>query len=279
MKSIMHMGSATVALAAALTIGAAHADDTNSARLETSRLDQSTAAIGGSRVSSRISQDFTAFAGSENNASQLVAGLRNGTPITLASPAGGNAPPSTLTFTPPTRPMGYGNVFISLALAKQRLASIGITQPTASQIEAALMGGTVTAGSGATARTVYLQGVLTQRSGGMGWGAIARSQGANLGSVVSALQRVNHDQSAIRAHEGYFVTAGGRVASGGSADRVSADGENVRGRGIVTAAGGAAEVAPGNRSAGAIVTGGGAVRGNGVSATGGGMGQARGHSR
>ncbi|HET9662912.1 MAG TPA: hypothetical protein VFP00_01695, partial [Burkholderiales bacterium] len=80
-------------------------------------------------VSGRISADFSAFAGSTENSNALVTGLRSGSAITLTSTdAKGTA--TTTTFTPPTGKMGYGNVYTSLALAKQQLAAAGITDPT-----------------------------------------------------------------------------------------------------------------------------------------------------
>ena len=54
--------------------------------------------------------------------------------------------------------MGFGNVYISLALAKQQLSTLGITQPTPQQLQAALTGGTITqtTGTGATATTTQV---------------------------------------------------------------------------------------------------------------------------
>jgi hypothetical protein len=172
---------------------AAGADTSSSTLLEAEarRTDSLSASRGQTEVQRRIASEFSVFAGSDANAQSLVAGLRNGAPITLASTStapGGTPSTTLLTFDPPTRPMGYGNVFISLALAKQQLAGYGINDPTPQEIQAALTGGTITTASG---QTVTLQGVLTQRASGQGWGTIARSQGANLGQVVSALKRAN----------------------------------------------------------------------------------------
>jgi hypothetical protein len=93
---------------------------------------------------------------------------------------------TTTVITPPTGKMGHGNVFTSLALAKQQLGQMGISQPTPEQLQAALTGGTITTGTGATATatTTQLNGILTMRSQGMGWGQIAQKQGTKLGPVV-----------------------------------------------------------------------------------------------
>lgn len=184
----------------------AFAAETTTLQSEVRQTDVLTARHGAAPVQARFTSEFTAFAGSEANAQSLVTGLRNGTPITLTSTSSsttGGTTITSLTFDPPTRPMGNGNVFISLALAKQQLASYGITEPTPQQIQAALTGGMITTGSGATAQTITLKGILTQRADGMGWGAIAKSQGMNLGQVVSGLKRANTQ-----------ITAGGSTGAG-----------------------------------------------------------------
>ena len=62
-------------------------------------------------------------------------------------------------------------------LGETAIGSVG-NQPTSpQQLQAALTGGTITTGTGATATTTQLQGVLTMRSQGMGWGQIAQKQG------------------------------------------------------------------------------------------------------
>ena len=120
-------------------------------------------------------EKFSAFAGSTQNAQALVDGLRNGTPITLTDSGG-----VSTTITPSTKPMGFGNVNIALSLARQELVQQGITQPTSTQIQTALTGGTISTSTGSKTLT----GILTLRSQGMGWGAIANSLGFKLGEVV-----------------------------------------------------------------------------------------------
>lgn len=122
---------------------------------------------------------YTKFTGSKVNAQSLVTGLRTGSVVTLVS--GSSAP--TVTFTPTTQQMGYGNINIALALAKTALAKQGITNPTPAQLAAALNGGNITLTNGTV---VTLAGVLTQRNAGMGWGKIAQTMDVKLGTVVSA---------------------------------------------------------------------------------------------
>ena len=108
---------------------------------------------------SQLIERYTALAGSKQNATSLVNGLRDGKEVKLTK---GTA---TETFTPPTGKMGYGNVDNALALAAASLEKKGITQPTPAQLEASLMD------------------VLKMRADGMGWGQIAQAQGIKLGDV------------------------------------------------------------------------------------------------
>lgn len=124
----------------------------------------------------KLVKEYSAWAGSRQNAQALVLGLRSGSAVSLGTGA------TSTTFTPTTTKLGTGEVNIALSLAKAALAKQGITNPTPAQIAAALNGGTVTTAKG----TQTLPGVLTQRQSGMGWGQIAHAMGVKLGSVVSA---------------------------------------------------------------------------------------------
>jgi len=242
----------------------------------------------------RIESDFARWSGSPANADSLVDGLRTGSPITLTGTkvVNGSVVPTSVTFTPPTRPMGNGNVFTALSLARAELAAKGITSPTPQQLETALMGGRLMVGD----RFVRVQGVLQLRADGLGWGRIAHVYGFKLGPVIAGMRAHHPDfhaasfRSRTFGHEGGrmdrdmdhafhsrgVVTAGGTgvtqrtahsqgiVTAGGSGAAASS------GRGIVTASGAvAASGAPATAASRGIVTAG------GISATG--EGQARGH--
>ncbi|MGH8635116.1 MAG: hypothetical protein ACRET7_13425, partial [Burkholderiales bacterium] len=69
---------------------------------------ESTAAIEEPHAQARIIDSFSDFAGSKANARSLVAGLRQGSEITLTTPAAGGQLGTATRFTPPTRPMDYG---------------------------------------------------------------------------------------------------------------------------------------------------------------------------
>lgn len=111
---------------------------------------------GEDRNASRVAANFTQLAGSEENALALVSALRNGQRVTLVHEAGGTKLPVTTSFELPTGPMPWDNVVISLALARDSLARAGIAQPTAEQLEAALLGGDVSTAKG----TIRLTGAL-----------------------------------------------------------------------------------------------------------------------
>ena len=111
---------------------------------------------------SRLIAQYTSLAGSQQNATSLVDGLRSGSQVTLTSASG-----QTTTFTPATGKMGYGEVNISLALAEKLMT----TNPNLT-LSGALMG------------TSSTQGILQMRASGMGWGQIANSLGFRLGDVM-----------------------------------------------------------------------------------------------
>lgn len=279
MKPTKNQGSRALLIAGVLCIAASRAMSAESGTLlaEVRKTDALRTTHGAANVQVRMAQDFSAFAGSQENAQNLFTGLRNGTPITLSSTAttsGSTASTTLLTFEPLTRPMGNGNAYISLALAKQQLASYGITDPTPQQIQAALTGGTIISGD-ATAQPVVLKGILTQRADGMGWGQIAKSSGMNLGQVISGLKSNNariatgslrNTGNGITTATGAAIQTNTDSNTGGSATTpVRGKSADVHGRGVVNATGSAlgagVHVNAGARAGGA---GAGIVTGNGV---------------
>jgi hypothetical protein len=111
---------------------------TNAAQYSLAQIDR-----GEDRDASRIAAQFTGLAGTEDNALALVNALHSGERVILVSEAGGARVPVTTTFELPTGPMGWDDVMISLALARDSLARAGINFPTAEELEAALLGGDV----------------------------------------------------------------------------------------------------------------------------------------
>jgi hypothetical protein len=147
--------------------------------------------------------------------------------------------------------MGHGNVYLSLALAKEQLAAVGITRPTPQQLEASLMGGNVTTSEGKTT----LQGVLEMRSQNMGWGQIAHELGFKLGPVVSGMKSANARLSAPATSAS---TTTGPPSSAAAAEGTT----RTAGEGVVTGAGATSGVRS-NKSGHAIVTGAGSAAGSG----------------
>jgi hypothetical protein len=97
----------------------------------------------------RLAAQYSDWAGGRSNADSLVAGLRNAAPITLVT-NGSDRSVSIAGFTP-TGSLSYGAVGNALSNAQRSLAKLGITKPSAEQIQAALIGGEITTASGATA--------------------------------------------------------------------------------------------------------------------------------
>ncbi len=275
--------SLAFSLVTILSGSAAVAATTDEATLnaQARRTDSVATSQGGATVSGKLSAEYSTFAGSLANADSLVNGLRNGKPITLTSTDAKGVTTST-TFTPPTGKMGYGNVNISLAMARQDLANNGITQPTPQQLQTALMGGSITTGTGAGATTTNYPGVLQLRSQSMGWGQIAHSLGFKLGPVISSTKATNthlasktpvntapstttattaSGSSSTRSQSG-MVTGAGTPAGGATAHGVSNGSGAAHGQGIVSGTG--AAVGPSSASganAHGIVTGAGAPAG------------------
>jgi hypothetical protein len=228
-----------VILSFSLVTGApvvAYAQTVTDLNSQVTTMNNTTASQGQTNVINKISSDFNSFLGSDSTA--VVTGLRNGTPITLtsttttASPTPGLPVPTTTTITPPTGQMGFGNVYISLALAKQQLSTLGITQPTPEQLQAALTGGTITQTTGTggttTTTTTNLQGILTMRSQNMGWGQIAQKLGFKLGPVIAGMKSVNHNlaSAATASSKGSSVTTASGKTGGSDSGIVSGSGKS-----------------------------------------------------
>ena len=239
------MNLAKLAVAGVFVLGAVgplSAQTSSELTTQTTTMDGLAGSQGGGKVVSKISNDFSSFLGSD--ATAVVAGLRNGTPIELTtttvtpSSTPGTTTTTTTTITPPTGHMGYGNVYTSLALAKQQLADLGITQPTPEQLQAALTGGPVTTGTGTTATTTELQGILNMRASGMGWGEIAQANGYKLGNVISQMKSANKSLAS---------TSTGKSTATNPTTTTSSE---TRGKGIVSARGKSSNISTNGTSKG-----------------------------
>lgn len=216
------------------------ADDATTLTTQASSMDQLGSSKGTSTVTTKFATDFATLSGSQQNAEAIITGLRKGTPITLTgtgTTTGSTTPIITDTIiTPPTKPMGYGNTYITMSLAQAELNQYGITQPTSAQLQAALTGGTLIVGSGTTAQTIQLQGILTQRASGMGWGQIANGMGVKLGQVISGMKAANKVIATIptsTASTSVSTSSKGITGAGGTSHTTSKG----QGKGITTASG------------------------------------------
>jgi hypothetical protein len=109
----------------------------------------------------RLSAQYSDWAGGRSNADSLVAGLRNAAPVTLVT-NGPDRGASIAGFTP-SAPMSYGAVGSALSDARRSLARVGISKPNAEQIQAALIGGEVRTAQGATTQ---VKGSISARGTG-----------------------------------------------------------------------------------------------------------------
>jgi hypothetical protein len=119
------------------------------------------AATAPSSETSRLMTQYVDWAGGKPNAEALITGLRNGSPITIVT-SGPDHSVSIAGFTP-SAPMSASAVSSALAGAQRSLARMGISRPTAEQIQAALIGGEVLLPSGATAQ---MRGAVVARGTG-----------------------------------------------------------------------------------------------------------------
>jgi len=280
------------------------AQTTTALNAEASKMNTLGASQGETKVVDKISSDFSSFLGADSKA--VVTGLRNGTPITLTSTAPstgttGVTTTDTTIINPPTGKMGHGNVFISLALAKQQLGTMGITEPTPQQLQAAFTGGQITTTTGATtatgtpiSSTQNMDGILTMRSQNMGWGQIAQKLGYKLGPVISSMKHTNQNLTTttstttgatVKSHgqvnkssQSGIVSAGGQ--SQGNSSHGTSNGKGA-GSGIVSASGKVSGSGYGHTHGKSnIVTGSGhSAASGGVSGGGNGSGHGKGHSK
>jgi hypothetical protein len=268
------------------------ADTASTLNTQASQMDSVAATQGQTKVIGKISSDYSYFL-QKVDSQAVVSGLRNGEYTYTTPSSTPTGTPTQTTVALPTGKMGHGNVYISLALAKQQLSHYGITQPTDQQLYTALMGGQVVPGDSTTTTT----GILQMRADGMGWGQIAHQMGYKLGPVTSSMKSANHSLSATASTRGSKVVSAGGKSTGstgsgivsGSGKSQTGNGHGIHGKsssgsGIVTGSGkpvGGSGHAYGHGKG--IVTGSGQSSGaaSGVVSAGGqgNSGQARGHNK
>ncbi|NUS38645.1 MAG: hypothetical protein HOQ02_06430 [Lysobacter sp.] len=149
---------------------------------------------------SKLVDRYATAAGSTQAATDLIHALRTGTSFTASqqvttTDATGKTTTSTVqsSVANPAKPMGYGEINITLAMA-QALVKSG-AYPS---LQAALTGTTTTTtATNGTTTTTTSGGILAMRAKGAGWGQIAKSFGLNIGELV----RSGNDKSAGTQHD------------------------------------------------------------------------------
>jgi hypothetical protein len=185
MKHPIHLRKHSVLLACCLAavFSGVQAAETNTT--PTSTAPTATTAVGTSATTeAKLTAEFSGFLGGEAQASSVVSGLRQGTAFDLVTETTTTDPTTNVTSTttttttidPPTGTMGYGNVRIALRLAQAELNQLGITEATPEQLSAMLLGGDING--------TQVNGILTMRAEGMGWGQIAQQYGTTVGQIM-----------------------------------------------------------------------------------------------
>ena len=150
----------------------------------------------------QVAADFAILAGSQENAEALVIGLVNSTPILLNGTSQVERHGRTsLVVThsmviPPTKPMGFGEAYITLSILKAQLAAADLPTPSPQQLQSLLMAGSDSAnvlniGELQLKQRVVTQGVLTQRATGMSWQEIAQSNSVSLAPILETMKAAN----------------------------------------------------------------------------------------
>ncbi|HET6892968.1 MAG TPA: hypothetical protein VFH31_17820 [Pyrinomonadaceae bacterium] len=248
MKGKFRLTLVSFTLSAAFSIAApvGAAETTTSSPTSSTTSADPTVSRGESKVIGKTADTYSAFAGSRSNAENLATGLRQGSEITLTQTTEDGATTSSA-FTPPTKPMGHGNVDKALALSSQQLANAGVAQPTAEQIKTSMMGGTITNDAG---QQVELQGVLQMRADGMGWGKIAHELGVKPGQGYKPAHTASGVTPASGASSNVTTAKGksGSVHSASGDKQPKSSGVGGQGSGVVTASGASASRGSGHIS-------------------------------
>ncbi|HEX7971804.1 MAG TPA: hypothetical protein VF501_06250, partial [Thiobacillus sp.] len=221
-RNHLNLHATLLACCLATAFSAAHAAEIRT----TTRSTTTSAAVGTSiTAEAKLSAEFAGFLGGETQAGAVVSGLRQGTAFSFNDGTGTSTP-----IAPPTGTMGYGNVRIALRLAQAELSKLGITQPTAGELSAVLLGGTIDG--------TRVNGILAMRADGMGWGQIAKTYGMTVGQIMGKGAgltqqattppppiRMTTKASASRVHSNGYIPSG--TSNTHAAGIVSATGASV----------------------------------------------------
>lgn len=122
---------------------------------------------------------------SDDTVANLVEALHSGKSVTITSEVNGQKKSST--FNASGTHLGYGEAYISLALAAQELRNAGITScATPDQWQAVLLGGPITGTTAVASSSTQFPGIVTLHTQGQGWGQIAQTTNVQLGQVITS---------------------------------------------------------------------------------------------
>lgn len=243
--STMRIHSTLLACCLAAAFSGAQAAETSTATSTTTTA--TTTAVGTSTTTeAKLAAEFADFLGGTEQAGTIVSGLRQGTAFDLATETTTTDPTTnttttattTTTIDPPTGTLGYGNVRITLRLAQSLLSQQGITQPTAEELSAVLLGGDLNG--------TAVSGILTMRAEGMGWGQIAQQYGMTVGQIMGKGAGLTGQTAASAQAKGTKTSSTGASTSAsaksGSSSRSNGyiPSGKTAGAGIVTGMGGGA---------------------------------------
>lgn len=203
-----------------------------------------------SQTEGALSQRFSEFLGTEEQAAEVVFGLRQGTAFNLSA----DPEASAAQIEPPTGTMGYGNVKLTLSMAESTLNQMGISHPTNEELAAVLVGGEINGQP--------VDGILAMRAEGMGWGEIAHAHDMTVGQLMgkgqaAATLPTTTESPAVKGN-GYIssqsshATGGVKIKSNGYIS--SAKGQGA-GHGIVSGNGAAVQQASYGKNKGNVHAG------------------------
>jgi len=107
--------------------------------------------------------------------------------------------------------MGWGSVKIALALAQAQLQQLGIANPDASQLRAALNGGTVKHGDHSS---VTVDGVLALRAKGMSWAQITQEVGTKVSTVITSIKQAQSKVAELPVKDEAIAAGNGKGKGG-----------------------------------------------------------------
>jgi hypothetical protein len=135
-------------------------------------------------VVDRVSTRLGDLACSPETVRNLVDALHDGTAVQLTANTNGQT--QTATFNPNGVRLGYGEAYITLAMAAEELRDAGITGcATPDEWQAVLLGGSVNTTVATSSGPIQFPGIVTLHSQGQGWGQIAQTTHVQLSQIVN----------------------------------------------------------------------------------------------